>query len=456
MFQSFRASVAQARRHGNLYFAALLSQDRILKAFGAARAAWQGWIYTPAVTVWVFLSQCLSPDHSCRDAVTRLMAWRLAYGLKPCSADTGAYCTARSDLPEEALHRLVLETGMETEDQSPAAWLWRGRKVRVVDGSTVTMPDTPENQAAYPQQKSQKPGCGFPTARILVIFSLSVGTVLEAAIGKYKGKQTGENSLLRGLYDTFAEGDVILADRYFSGWFDIALPLRRGLDVVLRKHQLRHTDFRQGRWLGKDDHLVSWSKPARPAWMSPAPYRELPDALTLREVRVRVVQKGFRTRSLVVVTTLLDATRYPSEEIALLYRQRWQAELHLRSLKIVLQMDQLRCKKPERVRNEFWMHLLAYNLIRGVMATAAQQAGKCPWEISFKGTLQTLSQFLPLLMADATTEAWCKALLAAVAAHLAGDRPNRFEPRRVKRRPKHYPRLQKHRHLYTSRDEPSR
>ena len=225
MVHSFRATVAEARRHGDLYFAALLSQDRILKAFGAARAAWQGWVYTPAITVWVFLSQCLSPDHSCRDAVARLIAWRLAQGLSPCSADTGAYCTARGDLPEEALHALVRETGRQIEDESPETWLWHGRKVRVVDGSTITMPDTAENQAAYPQQKTQKPGCGFPIARILVIFSLSVGTVLEAAIGKYQGKQTGENSLFRKLYDALDEGDIILADRYFSGWSDIALPL---------------------------------------------------------------------------------------------------------------------------------------------------------------------------------------------------------------------------------------
>jgi putative transposase len=448
MFHSFHSAVADARRHGDLYFAALLSQDRIEKAFGNARWLWQGWIYTPAVTVWVFLSQCLSPDHSCRDAVARLIAWMLACGRKPCSADTGAYCTARSDLPEEALHCLVRETGTETEEQSPEGWLWHGRKVRVVDGSTVTMPDTPENQAAYPQPKSQKPGCGFPIARILVIFSLSVGTVLEAAIGKYKGKQTGENSLLRGLYNALDEGDVILADRYFSGWFDIALPLQRGIDVVLRKHQLRRTDFRQGKWLGKDDHLVSWSKPARPKWMSRAQYCELPDALTLREVRVRVVQKGFRTRSLVVVTTLLDAKRYPPEEIALLYRRRWQAELHLRSLKIVLQMDQLRCKKPERVRNEFWTHLLGYNLIRRVMAQAALTSDRLPWEISFKGTLQTLSQFLPMLLSQVSSERWCEALLAAVATHIVGNRPDRFEPRKVKRRRKHYPYLRKPRHQY--------
>jgi putative transposase len=452
MFQSFSAAVADARKHGDLYFAVLLPQDRIEKAFGRARWLWQGWIYTPAVTVWVFLSQCLSSDHSCRDAVARLIAWRLARGLKPCSADTGAYCTARSDLPEEALHCLVCETGKEIEDQSPDAWLWQGRKVRVVDGSTVTMPDTPENQAAYPQLKSQKPGCGFPIARILVVFSLSVGTVLQAAIGKYKGKQTGESSILRGLHETLEAGDVILADCCFSGWFDIALSWQRGIDVVIPRHQRRQSDFRRGTRLGKDDHLIVWRKPLRPKWMSLAQYALLPAELTLREVRVQVVQKGFRTRLLFVVTTLLDPERYPPAQIAVLYRRRWQAELHLRSLKIVLQMDQLRCKTPERVRNEFWTHLLGYNLIRDVMASAALQSGRSPWEISFKGTLQTLNQFLPLLLSRISSEAWCATLLTAVATHAVGHRPDRFAPRRRKRRPKQYPLLQKQRHLYTIHD----
>ena len=327
MFQSFHAAVARARRHGTLYFAALLCEDRIEEAFGTARWLWQGWIYTPAVTVWVFLSQCLSADHSCRDAVARLMAWRVACGLKPCSADTGAYCTARNDLPEDVLHELMRGTGKQVEDESPETWLWHRRKVRVVDGSTITMPDTPANQAAYPQQKSQKPGCGFPLARILVIFSLSAGTVLEAAIGKYKGKQTGENSLFRELHATLAEGAVVLADRYFSGWCDIALLLQRGVDIVVRKHQLRRTDFRTGQRLGKEDHLVAWSRPERPTWMSAEQYATLPGELTLRELRIRVTQPGMRTRSLVVVTTLLDAQQYPAEEIASLYRRRWQAEL---------------------------------------------------------------------------------------------------------------------------------
>jgi putative transposase len=450
MVHSFQATVAEARRHGNLYFAVLLPQDRILNAFDAARATWQSWIYTPAVTVWTFLSQCLSPDHSCRDAVAKVIAWRAAEELPPCSADTGAYCMARSNLPEDVLHGLMRDIGKEVENESPEAWLWHGRKVRAVDGSTITMPDTSENQAAYPQAKTQKPGCGFPIARILVIFSLAAGTVLEAAIGKYKGKQTGENSLFRRLYDAMAEGDVILADRYFSGWCDIALCLQRGLDVVVHKNKLRRTDFRMGRRLGKDDHLVSWSKSPRPEWMSIAEYAALPDALTLREVRVRVTQKGFRTRSLVVATTLIDADEYSSEEIASLYRRRWQAELHLRSLKIVLQMDHLRCKTPERVRNEFWMHLLGYNLIRSVMASAALESGCSPWEISFKGTLQTLGQFLPILLSKISSEMWCEALLRAVATHVVGHRPDRFEPRLVKRRPKLYDYLNKPRRDYKS------
>jgi hypothetical protein len=448
MVHSFRAAVAEARRHGDLYFAALLSQDRILEAFGAARSFWQGWVDTPAVTVWAFLSQCLSPDHSCRDAVARLIAWRVAQGLRPCSPETGAYCTARGDLPEKALHGLMRDSGKQVEENSPETWLWHGRTVCVVDGATVTMPDTAANQATYPQPRTQKPGCGFPIARVLVVFSLSVGTVVEAAIGKYKGKQTGESSLFRGLYGAMAEGDVILADRCFSGWCDIALPRQRGVDVVLRKHQLRRTDFRTGKRLGKDDHLVSWTRPQRPKWMSIEQYATLPDALTLREVRVRVAQKGFRTRSLVVVTTLLNAEEYPRDEIASLDRQRWQAELHLRSLKVVLQMDHLRCKTPERVRNEFYTHLLGYNLIRGVMAAAAFQAGRSPWEISFKGTLQTLSQFLPMLLSSISSEAWCQALLTAVAAHIVGNRPDRFEPRRVKHRPKSYKPMQKPRHDY--------
>jgi putative transposase len=435
---AFRRAIAEARRSGNLCFAGLLAEHRIEQAFGAARELWQGWIYTPAVTVWVFLAQCLSRDHSCRDAVAQLSAWRVAQGLKPCSPDTGAYCTAREDLPEEACHQLVRDTGCQARDEAAAAWLWLGRHVVVGDGSTITMADTPANQAEYPQMASQAAGCGFPIARIVVLFALSVGTVLEAAMGRYQGKQTGENSLFRTLHEALRPGDVLLADRCFSGWCDILLLLQCGVDVVVRKHQMRPTDFRRGRRLGKDDHLIVWKKSARPPWMTPEQYAELPEELTLREVRVRVPQRGFRTRQVVVVTTLLDAEQYPAEAIAQLYRRRWQAELNLRSLKIVLQMDHLRCKTPHRVRNEFFMHLVAYNLIRQTLAAAAASAGREPWTISFKGALQTVDHWLPVLHTTVSVEAWCQAVLTAIAAHRVGHRPDRIEPRVLKRRGKTY------------------
>lgn len=451
MFGSLRAAAETARRRGELYFAALLPEEVIREAFGEASSLWQGWIYAPATTVWVFLAQCLSPDHSCREAVAQLLSWRVARGLRPCSAETGAYCTARGHLPEAACRELVRRTGREPERAAPQEWLWHGRRVRVVDGSTITMPDTGENQAEYPQPNTQKPGCGFPIARVCVLFSLAVGTVLEAAIGPYHGKRTGENSLFRTLHKTLEPGDVVLADRYYGGWFDLALLAVRSIDVVVRKHQLRPTDFRTGKRLGFDDQRVVWPKPPRPAWMTPADYAALPEELTLREVRIRVRQRGFRTKQLVVVTTLTDHETYAADDLAQLYRRRWDAELHLRSLKTVLQMDHLRCKTPERVRNEFYVHLLGYNLLRGVMATAAREAGLQPSQVSFKGTLQTLARFLPLVTSAASLDAWHQALLAAVAEHRVGNRPDRYEPRLVKRRPKPYKHLREPRQNYRRR-----
>jgi hypothetical protein len=448
MFDSFRDAVTRAQKHGDLYFAALLEPQHILEAFGAASSLWQGWIYTPAVTVWVFLSQCLSADHSCTDAVARLIAWRVSQGETPCSPDTSAYCTARKELPEEVCPELVRRTGRDLEAAASADWLWHSRHVRVVDGSTISMPDTPKNQAAYPQAKTQQPGCGFPIARILVVFSLATGAVLDAAIGKYQGKKTGENSLFRKLHHVLKTGDVVLADRHFCGWFDIALLAQRGVEVVLRKHQQRATDFRTGKRLGHDDHVVRWRKPPRPEWMSRQQYATLPKELEMRELRTQVKRRGFRSKTVVVVTTFLDPQEFPAEEIAELYRRRWGAELQLRSLKVDLQMDHLRCKAPPRVRNEFFMHLLAYNLIRRVMLLAALSRKVPPWQISFKGTLQTLNNFLPLLVSSMPVDAGCQALVESVAAHVVGNRPNRFEPRRIKRRPKPHQLLQLPRREY--------
>ena len=248
-------SGGKARRHGRLYFASLLPEQDILQAFGNARGLWQGWIYTPSITIWVFLSQCLSPDHSCRDAVAQLIAWLLASGRRACSADTGAFCTARDRVPEAASLQLVRGTGHQVDREAPSSWRRHDHRVLDVDGSTLTMADTPANQVEYPQQRGQKRGCGFPILRLVVVFSLATGTVLEAALGKYKGKQTGENSLFRTLHYQLQENDVVLADRYFSGWFDIALLRQRGVHIVVRKHQLRARIFARAKGL---DVTITW------------------------------------------------------------------------------------------------------------------------------------------------------------------------------------------------------
>jgi hypothetical protein len=440
--ETLRTQFAQA---DGLPFADVLTAERVEHALHEEKAAWREEIYTPLLTLWAFLSQVVSPDGSCRAIVARVLAWLVSRGEEPCSPKTDPYCKARQRLPESLLHRLVRETGRELHRRSRPEWLWKGRRVKVADGTTVSMPDTPANQAAYPQSPSQQPGLGFPLARLVVVFCLACGTVLEAALGRYQGKQTGENALLRTLADTLDPGDVLLADRYFGGWFDLALWQRRGVDVVVRLHQLRRCDLRRGRRLGPDEHVVAWPKPQRPDWMDEAAYQSLPEELELREVRVRVRQRGFRTKVLVVVTTLLDAAAYTAADLADLYRLRWHAELDLRCLKTTLGMDVLRCKSPAMVRKEVWAHLLTYNLIRAVLAQAALEFGADPRELSFTGALQALTTFTERLL-EATEETAAELyewLLLTIGAHQVGDRPDRVEPRARKRRPKEYPLLTK-------------
>jgi len=443
--ETLRKQFAQDR---GLAFAEVLTAERLEEVLGAEKATWREAVYTPALTLWAFLGQVLNADSSCRAAVARVLAWLVSHGQPPCSAKTDPYCKSRQRLPESLFQRLVRETGQDLHRRSPAEWRWKGRRVKIADGTTVSMPDTPANQADYPQPASQQPGLGFPLARLVVIFCLGCGTVLDAALGRYQGKQTGENALLRGLADALEEGDVLLVDRYFGGWFDLAGWRQRGIDVVVRLHQLRRCDLRRGRRLGPDEHLVSWPKPQRPAWMDEATYQALPEWLELREVRVRVRQRGFRTKALVVVATLLDPKAYSAAALADLYRLRWHAELDLRALMITLGMDVLRCKSPAMVRKEVWAHLLVYNLIRAVLGQAAQEYGADPRRLSFAGAQQALTAFAErLLEADAMTAddlyAW---LLCTIAAHPVGERPDRIEPRARKRRPKKYPHLHRPRH----------
>jgi len=401
-------------------------------------------IFTPAVTLWTFLSQVLDRDHSCRQAVARLLAHRTARGLPPCSPDNGAYCKARKRLPEELLRELTHRTGYQQLEQAPPAWLWKGRRVKVVDGTGLSMPDTPKNQQAYPKSKKLAPGVGFPLVRLVVVFSLAVGTVLEAAIGPFYGKGHGELSLWRTLADQLERGDVLVADRLYPTFWTVAQAMASGVDVIMRMQAGRTPVWFGGRGHRLDNRRTWWQKPQRPDWMTPAAYDLLPQWLQLRAVRVDVRQPGFRTRRLVLVTTLTDAEAVTGKDLEDLYRRRWQAELYLRWLKGTLQMDILRGKSPEMVRKEIGAHLLVYNLVRTVMAQAAVVAQVRPDEVSFTGALQTINAFLPEMRALHThTEAqvlW-EVLLWAIGEHRIGNRPDRYEPRKVKRRAKNYKRL---------------
>lgn len=449
MLDSFRTRVAHVRRSDDLYFASLLSQETIRSVFDdASEILDSARIYTTAVTLWTFLSQVMSINHGCVFAVTKLITFRIARGQRPCSADTGAYCIARDKLDENAMHDLVTYTGKSIDNQTPDNWLWLGHRVITADGCTITMADTTENQAEYPQPRTQKRGCGFPIMRCVVMFALSTGVVLEQAMGKYKGKLTAEVSLFREIDEVIERDDVFLADRAYSGWFDLARLIERGAHVVVRKHQRRKTDFRTGIRYGKDDHAVFWGKPPRPSWMSKDEYDSYPDIITLREIRIRVATPGFRTREIIVVTSFLDDIDYTKDDLAALFRRRWQAELNLRSLKSVMQMEHLRCKEPHRVRNELRAHLIAYNLIRQVMTEAAVHGGGQPWQISFKGTMTTVVEMLPALVAVSDPDELCDVLLRCCLTHVVGNRPDRYEPRVVKRRAKPYKLMNKPRYQY--------
>jgi hypothetical protein len=310
------------------------------------------------------------------------------------------------------------------------------------------MPDTLENQQAYPQPPQQKPGLGFPLMRIAVIFSLACGAVLDVGMCRYAGKGQSELALLRQMWSLFKPGSIMLADRLMCAWTELVLLKQRDVDSVCRFTSHRKADFRRGQRLGKDDHIVTWYKPAKPRSIDRETYAALPDSLTIRECRVPIAQPGFRVRVLVIATTLLDHVAYPPSELAELYRARWNAELDLRSLKQTMQMDVLRCKTPALVRKELWTHILAYNLIRTVLAQAAQKHRFVPRTISFKGAIQTWEAFQPVIALQGERDAARRLslyheLLAAIATHRVADRPDRFEPRLKKRHAKNFAYLRK-------------
>jgi hypothetical protein len=431
----------RARSAEPVEFFNVLTSPALLETTEALLPEHRERLYPPAVTLSMFMRQVLQADGSCQKAVNGWAAQRAADGLRQCSVRTGAYCRARQRLPLAMVSALTRQTGYMLSEKALAPWLWRGRAVKLVDGTGLSMPDTQENQACYPQPSSQAGGVGFPLARLVMVICLATGAALDAAIGPYSGKGSGELGLVRGLLKGFGPGDVMLADALYCNYFLIATQMAKGVDVLFEQHGARITDFRRGQKLGTRDHIVRWPKPAsRPEWMTPEQYADFPDELTLREVKVA---------HQVLVTTLSDHRRVSKADLSALYERRWNVELDLRNLKTTTGMDVLSCQTPQMNDKQLWVHLLAYNVIRLLMAQAACNAGVDPRALSFKHTVQLWTEWVaPGLSVTKDSQR----LFTLIAQCKVGHRPGRIEPRMKKRRPKPYPwlkvpRAQARRHI---------
>ena len=391
-------------------------------------------LYPPTVALSMFMRQVLESDGSCQKAVNGWAAQRAADGLGTCSVRTGGYCRARQRLPMKMVCALTRETGRLLSKKAMAQWLWRGRSVKLVDGTCISMPDTPENQALYPQPSTQGPGVGFPMARLVMVICLATGAALDAAMGPHSGKGTGELALVRSLVGGLCPGDVMLADALYCNYFLIAILMSAGVDVLFEQNGSRITDFRRGQSLDTRDHLVRWTKPAkRPDWMTSEQYANFPDELTVREVKVA---------HQILVTTMLDHRRVSKNDLSMLYARRWNVELDLRNLKTTTGMDVLSCQTPQMNEKQLWVHLLAYNVIRVLMAQAACNAGVEPRDLSFKHTVQLWTEWFPRGLSAMKD---CGRMFALIAQCRVRARPGRIEPRMRKRRPKPYPWLKESR-----------
>jgi hypothetical protein len=448
---SFRKVVDAFLAGEGLPFAEIVAAERIERIFARHGCAFglHG-VYTTAIMVWSFLSQVLrdGKEASCQAAVARVVSYCEQQGLAAPTQDTGDYCRARAKLSAAALHELSGDVAEELEQTADESWLWNGRHhAKLVDGFTFTMPDTPQNQARYPHPKTQTPGVGLPIARAVALVSLATACVMDLAMGPYKGKETGESALLRALLGSLHDGDIAVMDRYYCSFLMIALLLAQGTQVCARKHQRRHSDFRRGRRLGQDDHLIVWTRPPRPEWMDEEAYARIPATLELREIRYQVVERGRRTRTIDVITTLVDAAEYTREEIAALYGFRWNSELDIRSIKAHLNLAHVRCKSPAMVEREVWTTILGYNLIRTTAAGAALLHGKQPRQISFTSTCQyVLASWMTLsmrLIEPSSLADYLLLMLKQIAACEVAHRPGRLEPRVLKRRRHGYKLMQR-------------
>ena len=436
----------------SLPFGNVLSADRVRDMFADNDVLFgygQNDLWNTGLTLWSFIGQVLQDgkQSSCQAAITHATRYMLEHGRQPPSPDSGEYCRARHKLNAEVLRQLVCGIAEKMSYLNPDHWLWQGKEVKLVDGFTFTMPDTPENQAEFPQAKTQEPGVGFPIARGCTVLSLANAGIHDVAMGPYVGKETGETALLRKVLDIFKPGDVMLADRYFCSFFMLALLKSRGIDVCMRLHQLRQVDYSQVKWLGNNDYIDIWRRPQRAKWMSQELYDSLPEQMEIRVVAFKATTEN-QTEPLNVVTTLLDHQKYQADEIGKLYGYRWHAELDIFSIKQSLNLDHLRCKSPDMIRRELWTTLLAYNMVRLVCAQAASVHDKLPRQMSFTMACNTLlSQWL-MPPEESIRPALGKHNLFQIACNEVGNRPGRIEPRVIKRRPKPYKLMTKPRNQY--------
>ena len=440
---SFAAAAAQFKSRltqSNTALDAVLDVDLIHRLAVEAGHTWRHCFWLPAVVVLTFLRQVLVPDCSCRRAVVQTTLLAKLSSDQAVSDDPSAYSQARQKLPLEVLKRL---SGHLLERLPSPHQLWRGHRVRIVDGTGLSMPDTPELQKRFPQSASQKPGCGFPTLRLVAVFCWATGALLDIA---YDALSLGELRLFRRLIDSFQPNDVVLADRLFGTYGEVALLAQRGVQVVFRVHNARKINLRAGTPLGHQDRLQLWTRRAQsPVGLSPEQWVAIPETLTVRIVRTRTRdRRGFRTRPLDLVTTLLDPRIYPAEALAELYRDRWLVEVSLRSLKITQGLDVLRCKSVAMIEKELVMHQITYNAIRLLMCEAAVRHQVDLHRLSFAGTQQRLAAALLTAASSGDQpplETLWETLLERIAADGVPYRPNRKEPRALKRRHKVFPYL---------------
>lgn len=406
--------------------------------------------FPPGRTFWLFLGQVLSADGSCRETLRGFQLWLAQDGRAESSASTSGYCQARGRLGLKAIALAHRQLAEKFAQQSEGIGLWCGRRVKVVDGTCLSMPDTPANQRAYPQQRAQKPGCGFPIMRMAAFFCLATGALLDWEKGDY---HTAERTLFRRLWRTLKPGEVLLGDRGFGSYAELFYLLRRGVDCVVRKPEANSKQRKVIERISKNDRIVDWLKTGvRPQWVGREQWREVPERMPIREIKLQIARCGWRTKKLTVVTTLLDPKDFPAQAIAELYLRRWRVELYFREIKVVMGMDVLKCKSPAMLEKELAMRVIAYNLVRAVMLQAALKHGPALSTISFKGTVAALRQWAPAFARQNISAAKRQAIYDALLLWLAKDqlpsRPGRSEPRAVKRRPKPYQILNKPRHQF--------